>query len=145
MVCLLVSSLNISSPPKPLSVALPLIHFCFRILPQIKAGPATLTAIASCSPFCVSSTFKEMPTYAGSMAPTETPLRTTSRCSTFIAVVVACSHCRRHRSSCLRAATPLEIYLHYHWKFLNQGREAVDLHYIEPTLEGCIYLTLFPF
>ena len=55
------------------------------------------------------------------------------------------SHCRRHRSGCLRAATPLEIYLHGRWKFLNRGREAVDLHYIEPTLEDRIYLTLFCF
>jgi hypothetical protein len=55
------------------------------------------------------------------------------------------SHCRRHRPGCLRAATPLEIYLHGRWKFLNRGREAVDLHYIEPTLEDRIYLTLFSF
>jgi hypothetical protein len=39
----------------------------------------------------------------------------------------------------------LEIYLHGRWKFLNRGREAVDLHYIEPTLEDRIYLTLFCF
>ena len=55
------------------------------------------------------------------------------------------SHCRRHRVNCLRAATPLEVYLHGRWRFRNTGREAVDLHYVEPTLEDRIYITLLCF
>ena len=53
------------------------------------------------------------------------------------------SHVVRRRDGCVRAATPLETYLHGRWRFLNTGREAVDLAYIEPTLEDRVYLTLF--
>ena len=55
------------------------------------------------------------------------------------------SHCRLHRPGCQRAATTLETYLHGRWRFRNKGREAIDLHYLEPTLEDRIYLTLLCF
>ena len=55
------------------------------------------------------------------------------------------SHCRVHRSGCQRAATTLETYLHGRWRIANRGREAIDLHYVEPTLEDRIYITLLCF
>ena len=55
------------------------------------------------------------------------------------------SHCRVHRLGCKRAATTLETYLHGRWHIANRGREAIDLHYVESTLEDRIYITLLCF
>ena len=55
------------------------------------------------------------------------------------------SHCRLHRPGCQRAATTLETYLHGRWRIANRGREAIDLHYVEPSLEDRVYITLLCF
>ena len=55
------------------------------------------------------------------------------------------SHRHCHCPGCTCAATPLEVYLHGCWHFKNTGQEAVDLHYVEPTLEERIYLSLLCF
>ena len=52
---------------------------------------------------------------------------------------------RRRRPGCVRKATPEEIYIHGRWKLKNSGREIIDLHYLEPTLEDKVYLTLLCF
>ena len=81
--------LNSSSISKLLLGALLLIHFCFRILFLTKVGPATLTAVVSCFRSFVNSLHKGMPICAALMVPLAIPWQIISKCSTYIAVVVA--------------------------------------------------------
>ncbi len=52
------------------------------------------------------------------------------------------THVTKHRPGCIRKATPMEIYSHGRWRVINRGAEAIDIHYVEPTLEDRLYLTL---
>ncbi len=52
------------------------------------------------------------------------------------------THVTKQRPGCLRKAERLEVYSHARWRVINRGHEAVDVHYVEPTLEDRLYLTL---
>lgn len=52
------------------------------------------------------------------------------------------THVTKKRPGCARKADRLEVYSHARWRIINRGKEAVDVHYVEPTLEDRLYLTL---
>jgi hypothetical protein len=52
------------------------------------------------------------------------------------------SFVKRHRTNCVRKATPDEVTNHGRWRSRNRGSEPMPTHYDEPILEDLLYITL---
>lgn len=55
------------------------------------------------------------------------------------------THATRKRENCARKATDSERVLHGRWRTKNLGKEPMPLHYVEPSYEDRIWITLLAF